>query len=290
MEGRFLNYGVGPGEANRADDVMRVQALLNRNARLIGGALQTSGEFNAATLHAILRFQQQVMRDRFASGKVTPRGETFWRLSETSPPRLLAGALGGLILVPVLGVIELEEDNFQAIAKVLSCEARAVKAVQLTESGHSPFDKRGRPTILFERHLFSRLTYRKYDGHFPSISNTLPGGYSFPDYDQYDRLERAYALDEDAALKATSWGAFQILGENFSDAGHSSVQSFVRAMCSSVEEQGNAFVSFIRADGAKLKALQQKDWATFARRYNGPTYKQNDYDTTLQRNYDASTE
>jgi hypothetical protein len=288
VAGRFLNYGVGPGEANRADDVMRVQALLNRNARFIGGALQTSGEFNAATLDAILRFQQRIMRDRFASGKVTPHGETFWRLSETQPPRLLAGALGGLIIV--LGEMELEEDDFKVIGGALSCEARAVKAVQMTESGHSPFEKRGRPTILFERHLFSQFTFRKYDGHFPFISNPLPGGYSFPDFDQYDRLERAYALDQQAALKATSWGAFQILGENFSDAGHPSVESFVRAMCSSVEEQGDAFVAFIKADAVKLKALQQKDWATFARHYNGPTYKKNKYDTTLQRNYDASTE
>ncbi len=136
----------------------------------------------------------------------------------------------------------------------------------------------------------SATTSTFFELHFPFISNPLPGGYSFPDYDQYDRLERAYALDQHAALKATSWGAFQILGENFSDAGHPSVESFVRAMCSSVEEQGDAFVAFIKADAVKLKALQQKDWATFARRYNGPTYKKNKYDTTLQRNYDASTE
>ncbi|WP_269719454.1 N-acetylmuramidase domain-containing protein [Aeromonas veronii] len=32
-----------------------------------------------------------------------------------------------------------------------------------------------------------------------------------------------------------------------------------------------------------LKALQGRKWADFARRYNGPAFKENDYDTKLAK-------
>ncbi|MNL61260.1 hypothetical protein D3C87_1851660 [compost metagenome] len=34
------------------------------------------------------------------------------------------------------------------------------------------------------------------------------------------------------------------------------------------------------------KALLGRKWADFARRYNGPAYKENDYDTKLAKAYD----
>lgn len=34
-----------------------------------------------------------------------------------------------------------------------------------------------------------------------------------------------------------------------------------------------------------LPALQAKDWAEFARRYNGPAYKENRYDEKLAKAY-----
>ncbi|WP_426772988.1 N-acetylmuramidase domain-containing protein, partial [Pseudomonas aeruginosa] len=35
------------------------------------------------------------------------------------------------------------------------------------------------------------------------------------------------------------------------------------------------------------KALKSKDWAEFARRYNGPDYKKNNYDVKLAEAYQS---
>ncbi len=45
-----------------------------------------------------------------------------------------------------------------------------------------------------------------------------------------------------------------------------------------------AFGRFIIANNL-TKYLKNKDWANFARRYNGPGYKQNKYDEKLARAY-----
>lgn len=92
-------------------------------------------------------------------------------------------------------------------------------------------------------------------------------------------------LDYDAALKATSWGAFQILGENFRRAGYSSVSDFVRAM-GDINKQADAFVKLNLFNSKMRRALINKGWATFAYVYNGPTYYRYNYDRRIKANYE----
>jgi hypothetical protein len=47
-----------------------------------------------------------------------------------------------------------------------------------------------------------------------------------------------------------------------------------------------AFVAFVGANRAMRKALQDKDWAGFASRYNGPGYRDNDYDNQMRAAYE----
>ena len=289
LEQRLLE-AVGPGMPNRANDVRLVQRLLDRSAALTGSHVNPTGTWDAATAAAVVNFQRRVMRTSFPRGIVKPNDETFWRLSESIPRRMLAGALGGIVLAPFVGEARPGEDDYVEAAKRLSCEVRAIKAVTAIESPKGPYDKMGRPTILFERHYFSRLTLRRYDGRYPAISNPVAGGYSFPEPDQYVRLQHAYALNTDAALKSASWGAFQIMGANFAAAGYGTVDQFVRAMCQSVAQQLDAFVSFIKSNPHLLHAIQQKNWAAFASSYNGPSYRKNLYDTKLAEAYSHATE
>ena len=44
-------------------------------------------------------------------------------------------------------------------------------------------------------------------------------------------------------------------------------------------------VRFIRGNRSMLAALQNKDWKTFARLYNGPADAQNRYDEKLDKAY-----
>jgi len=45
-------------------------------------------------------------------------------------------------------------------------------------------------------------------------------------------------------------------------------------------------VPFETLHAVMAEALRKKDWATFARRYNGPGYAKNSYDTKLKSAYD----
>ena len=75
------------------------------------------------------------------------------------------------------------------------------------------------------------------------------------------------------------------MGFNYATLGYSSVQKFVNDMYGSEATQLEGFVRFIKADPRLVKALRNLDWATFARIYNGPAYKKNNYDTKMSDAY-----
>lgn len=68
-----------------------------------------------------------------------------------------------------------------------------------------------RPQILFERHVFHRLTKGAHDNGNSDISNPKAGGY-IGGTGEYSRLEKAMNLDESAALQSASWGIGQVMG------------------------------------------------------------------------------
>ncbi len=80
------------------------------------------------------------------------------------------------------------------------------------EAAGSGFDSKGRPKMLFEPHVFYRnLSGKKRDDAVKAglaYSKWKPGKYPA---DSYPRLIQAMAIDETAALMASSWGAGQIL-------------------------------------------------------------------------------
>uniref|UniRef100_UPI003EBFA0D9 N-acetylmuramidase domain-containing protein n=1 Tax=Pseudomonas aeruginosa TaxID=287 RepID=UPI003EBFA0D9 len=59
------------------------------------------------------------------------------------------------------------------------------------------------------------------------------------------------------------------------------------AQYASEGSQLNTFVRFIKTNPAIHKPLKSKDWAEFARRYNGPDYKKNNYDVKLAEAYQS---
>jgi hypothetical protein len=141
-----------------------------------------------------------------------------------------------------------------------------------------------RPKILFERHVFSRLTNRQYDGTNPDVSDASAGGYGPGGANQYVRLAEAIGLNQEAALKSASWGLGQIMGENTALAGFEKVEAFVAAMVASEDAQLNAMVQFLKTTGT-INALLHHDWPKFARSYNGPNYAAHNYDGLLGHFY-----
>jgi LysM repeat protein len=201
---------------------------------------------------------------------------------------------------------KITDNDYRKAAKELGCEVEVLKAIGEQESGKlkalglGSFDKQHRPTILYERHCFSKLTNGTYDKTNSDISS--PTAYIagtvkkdkkyFDDGNhyglfswQYMKFAKAYALNKDAAIRSCSWGTFQVMGDNFNICGFGSSFEFAKAMSKSELEHLKALVAFCK--GNKLQhALITKNWPIIAKVYNGPSYKKNEYDQYLKDYYE----
>ncbi|HRF84492.1 MAG TPA: N-acetylmuramidase family protein, partial [Pseudoxanthomonas sp.] len=160
---------------------------------------------------------------------------------------------------------------WQRLATRLDVELAALQAVAEVESSGSGFlpapDRR--PKILFEGHVFHRLTAGRYSATHPGIS--------YPQWDrrrysgslagEWKRLDKAAALDPVAAMQSASWGAFQIMGFNYALCGFNDVGRFVQAQAAAADGQLEAFAALLSRPGSPLIVpLRRKEWAKFASR------------------------
>lgn len=185
---------------------------------------------------------------------------------------------------------QLTDDDFARAAAALGTDGATIRAVAEVEASGHAFLPDGRPTALYEAHVFHRNT----GGKFASARDRRGVKLSSPSWDrtlygaagaaQHDRIGDAAKLDWDAAHKAASWGLFQVLGESHRACDHDTVRSFVNAMHEGAGRHLDAFVAFVKNNRLDA-ALRQHDWARFARGYNGPGYAQNAYDTKLAAAY-----
>lgn len=151
--------------------------------------------------------------------------------------------------------------DYLKAARSLHCEVAAIRAVADIESSGAGFDMFGNIKKRFESHLFLRET-----------------GQSANSYDT------AYQINARAAIRSTSWGKFQVLGSNFKEAGYSSPEAMVANYRKSEQNQLDSFVRLIKAWGL-TDELQNRQWAAFARRYNGPNYEAGGYHTKMADRY-----
>lgn len=185
------------------------------------------------------------------------------------------------------------DEDFTQVAELLGCEPAALKAVQQVETGgRGGFFSPGRPAILFEGHIF--WTQLKKRGSNPEDYVKGNENILYPKWEkghykggigEYDRLEQARKINREAADDSASWGMFQIMGFNYAACGEESIESFVRSMCESEFKQLLLTANFIKKNSQMLQALQARDWAVFAKCYNGPAYAQNRYDVKLEAAY-----
>jgi hypothetical protein len=176
----------------------------------------------------------------------------------------------------------LTEADFSAAAQSLQCAVAAVKAVCHIEAPRGGFNPDDTPVTLFEGHKFYKFTAGKFAVQAPDLcfARQTRQFYGKTWQAEQARLQRAMALDREAALQSASWGKFQIMGFNYHLVGFESVQAFVNAMYAGEREQLLAFVQYVRTAGL-APALRRQDWAGFAYGYNGAAYADNDYDSKL---------
>src|ERR1700722_1769208 len=103
--------------------------------------------------------------------------------------------------------LALSQAGLGRAAQALSTGAPEIWSVCTVETSGCGFLPDRRPPILYERHIFHRLTNGVFDDG--DISSPDPGGYGDSGPHQYDRLARAIALNRTAALQSASWGMAQ---------------------------------------------------------------------------------
>ena len=101
---------------------------------------------------------------------------------------------------------------------------------------------------------------------------------------QQARLDAARTIHDLSAIEGTFWGMFQIGGFNWKKCGAESPDEFVKLMSRSERDQLELFANFITNTGL-LQHLRNKNWAAFARGYNGNGYAARGYHTRMANAY-----
>lgn len=181
--------------------------------------------------------------------------------------------------------------DFEEIARELDCEVPAIRAIVEIETGRTQRGhyEEGKPIINFDLTLFRRAAARrginlsKYAGS-PALQPVNIRKYGSQQAAQQARLDAAMAIDSVAAIESTFWGMFQIGGFNWKLAGAPSREAFVEKMKKSEYDQLRMFADYMNNTGL-LKYLRTKNWAAFARIYNGPGYAKRGYHTRMAAAY-----
>lgn len=185
-------------------------------------------------------------------------------------------------------IITLTEEDFQEVARRLGVEVAAIKAVVDIEAGqsHQGFAAPGKPLINFDLTMFRRFASKRgvnlsrYSKSHAVVFSASRGSQTRA----HNRLDAAMSINPHAAIEGTFWGMFQIGGFNWKKCGAESLEDFVAKMSCSERAQLDMFAEFIINAGL-LKALREKNWASFARGYNGPGYAKRGYDTRMAQAY-----
>lgn len=169
-----------------------------------------------------------------------------------------------------------QDSDYKMLADALGIEYAALRAVvQVETGGKGGFITAGKPAILFEGHIMyaeckalgrnMTLLSKKYP---KLIYPKWTKAYYVGGAGEWGRFKLACEIDRACAIKATSWGLFQILGRNYKTCGCSSVEDFYAKMCRSEAWQLVLGIRFIDNSGL-TDLLRQRRWSEFAKRYNG---------------------
>lgn len=187
------------------------------------------------------------------------------------------------------------EKQYSQIAQEQNIEVATIKAVNEVEAEGEAFLPDGRPKILFEGHIFWRqLKAKGIDpkDHEKGNETILYKNWTRKHYkggaSEYERLEQAMKIDEEAAMRSCSWGSFQIMGFHAEKLGFQDVFDFYYTLRTGEFENLKLFIKFCQVNNL-VRHLRSKNWAAFARGYNGRAYAENKYDTKLEAAYNKFT-
>lgn len=211
----------------------------------------------------------------------------------------------------VNAIIHASQELSLRIAKKV--DPAAVMAVLENEVGpYGPFLPDGRPTVVFEGHIFWRELQKlgispialisDEDGALVKVGNMMidttdilyprwDKRYHFKPDREWEQLQRARMINLKAADMSTSWGGFQIMGFNYEYCGYHNIDDFVSAQGSKLG-QLISFCWYIH--NTKLTQYLVADpmpkFRSFALRYNGPDADANNYPMRMEKSWHIAME
>lgn len=267
----MMTYGLN----DESSDIVKLQRYLNETFMMDMKADGVLGKVTQATLKRL--------QDKLGITEKDQDGPAYGPLTQSR-------------ILDFIDKKYLNENDFQRASVKTQLEVNVIKTVTTVEALQFGFHSNGLPVTLFERHKFYDNLCKYKDEAFankvaarnPDICNPSPGGY-VGGKGELQRLERARSIDETCALLSASYGLFQIMGFNYKQAGYNSVKEYYDAMCVSEDNQLDAFMSYLMLDKDKslFSNLKKKDFAAFAKEYNGPAYKKNNYDAKMIKAYQS---
>jgi murein L,D-transpeptidase YcbB/YkuD len=188
-------------------------------------------------------------------------------------------------------------DATAAAAKESGIAPAALLAVVEIESAGKPYEADGKtPRFLFERHKF----YSELEDHASAekLAVAIQRGLAHQGWKRSTQyadqgtsagrlslLARAAEVDRECAYRACSWGLGQTMGFHAERLGYPNAVAMVEAMKEGgVRVQVDCMVKEILRNNLD-RHLAKRNWAAFARGYNGPRYAENSYDTKLAKAY-----
>ncbi|OQM77074.1 N-acetylmuramidase domain-containing protein [Manganibacter manganicus] len=181
--------------------------------------------------------------------------------------------------------------QISSAARAAGLEPSLLLAIADIESAGNVFalvNGRKEPLIRFEGHYFDRRLNEQDRAlaRAKGLASPVAGAIANPPSQQqrWRMLEQAAAIDAKAAYESTSWGLGQVMGAHWQMLGFVGIESLVAEARSGAQGQARLMVLYIEKTGL-ADALRAHDWETFARGYNGPGFRRNDYDARIAAAY-----
>jgi len=171
----------------------------------------------------------------------------------------------------------------------LGVDVSTLAGVLQVESQGVGFNDDGTPIIRFENHHFARYwgndsdaNRRLFDQHFSYSSSRTWERHRFREdpnsswqsfhgdqYKEYQVLEFARNLSDEAGLLSISMGAGQVLGSNHDMLGYDTAREMFDDMNTGIRPQLEGMIAYIENCGTCMSGLRADNAVTFASGYNG---------------------
>lgn len=177
------------------------------------------------------------------------------------------------------------------IAKRINVPEAAFLAVIAVESNGITGEVIGgrlEPLVRYEGHYFDKLCDPAIRDVARAAKVSSPKVKGIPNpksqTGRWALIKKAATFDRVAAYSSVSYGVGQVMGSHYKKLGYKSIDVFLEKVRSGLVGQADVMAQFIKTFGLddELRAL---DWSAFARGYNGPAYRTNQYDTKLADEY-----